>query len=233
VIEPNRLSVPGERSALERVEAIAERVDALDIGRLAPSPMLLLDPDERRPLVAEVEAEADRCGRRPLLDEVCGRVGDALHARLGRPVRFDPVGGYPATPYRADDAALVVTAVIDAVAVAVMEDRVAPATAARLAGPGRALLGLPPLDGPDPASGGRPLAEPSAADWAEAVDGDTRIDRYSPIPIGARVAFAIIAALVLAPAAVFAGAVQGQTGAGVLAGLAIVAVCWLVATYRR
>jgi hypothetical protein len=44
---------------------------------------------------------------------------------------------------------------------------------------------------------------------------------------------ATITACTVGPAAVFLGVASGSTAAGILAGLAVVAVCWLVATYRR
>jgi len=234
LIEANRLSAPGERAALERVERIVERVDGFRVEMLALSPDALLDPDEHARLVAELEAEAARCGRRDLLDEVRDRVRSTLAIRAAQPTRFDPVYRSPLTPMRAEDAAAVVMSVTDAVAVAVLEDRLAPETAARLAGPGRDLLGLPPLGARAAASVTRPaIPEPSADDWAEAATGEARTGDYTPLPVGVRVGVATMAATVLAPVAIFVGVGSGQTVAGMLAALAIVAVCWLVATYRR
>ncbi len=234
MIEANRLSNPGERAALVRVEAIAARADGLQVELFAPSGLALLDPDERARLVAEVKAEADRTGRRQLLDEVCGRVSGTLQARLSRPVRSGPVGLLSLTPGRPDDEAALITIVTDAIAVAVMEDRLQPVTAARLSAPGRTLLGLPLLGGLGGPSAASPLdvPEPSPQDWADAAAGGARAGVYTPFPVGHRVALATIVACTAGPIALFIGAGVGQTGAGILAGLAVVALCWLAATYR-
>ena len=233
MIEPNRLSVPGERAALARVEAIVERIDERRVELFAPSRQDLLDPDEHAQLVGELEAEAGRCGRRELLDDVRGRVRDALLTRLASPMRFDPVGRSPMTPTRPDDAALMVMTVTDAVAVAVMEDCIPSDTAERLSTPGRVLLGLPPLGEPGGPGADERVPEPSAEDWAVARAGDMQAGGYSPVPVGLRVALATIAACTLGPAAVVVGVAVGQTGVGILAGLAVVAVCWLLATHHR
>jgi hypothetical protein len=75
--------------------------------------------------------------------------------------------------------------------------------------------------------------EPTAEDWAEAAVGETQAGDYSPVPVGVRIALATATAVIAGPVAVFVGVGIGQTGAGLLVALAIVAVCWLVATYRR
>jgi hypothetical protein len=233
-MEANRLTVPGERAALERVEAIAGRIDGLRIEMFAPSRQSLLDPDEHARLATELRAEADRCGRRRLLDDVTGRVGDALRARLSQPLRYDPVVRYSLSPTRPDDEAIMLMTVTDAAAVAVMEDRLRPETAQRLSMPGRVLLGLSPL-GESVASVGEAssIPEPSDADWTAAAIGDARVGGYTPMPVGLRVVASIVTAIVLGSVALFAGVAIGQTGAGILAALAVVAVCWLVATYHR
>jgi hypothetical protein len=235
MIEPNRLSSPGERAALARVEAIVERIDGLRIEMLALSQDALLDPEEHARLMGQVEAEAERCGRRELLHDVLDRVRTALHARLAEPTRFDPIGRYPLTPTRAEDAAAIVMTATDAVAVAVMEDRISTDTAARLSAPGRMLLGLPPLGDQrlPPAGGDAGVPEPSAEDWAAASAGDLWVGDHTPVPVGLRIALATAAACILGPAALVVGVAVGQTGAGILAGLAVVAVCWLAATYRH
>jgi hypothetical protein len=234
MIEPNRLSAPGERAALERVEAIVERVDGLRLEMFAPSQVALLDPEDHAHLMGELEAEADRCGRRELLDDVLERVRSALNARVAQPSRFDPVGRYPLTPGRPEDTALILMTVTDAVAVAVVEDRLAPQTASRLSAPGRTLLGLPPIGDPGPPTEREPrIEEPSAEDWAAAAADEPQPDEHSPFPVGARVGFATMGAVLFGSIAVFVGAGIGQTGAGLLAALAIVAVCWLIATYHR
>jgi hypothetical protein len=78
-----------------------------------------------------------------------------------------------------------------------------------------------------------PVDESTVDDWAEAAIGERQTGGYSPIPVGLRIAVATVVAVIFGPVAVFVGVGIGQTGAGILAGLAIVAVCWLVATYRR
>jgi hypothetical protein len=235
VIEANRLSVPGERAALERVEAVVAAIDATRVEMLAPSRATLVDPDERADLVQALEADADRCGRRELLDDVRERVRDAIHRRLTRPLRGDASGiqGQVVFPTRAEDAALIELTLVDAVAVAVMEDRLDAETAARLAAPGRLLLGLPALGGAGPRRLPPSLPEPTADDWAEAASGDTRVGGYSPIPVTARIVVATVIACTAGPAAMFAGVAGGSTLVGIAAGLAVVALCWLFATYHR
>jgi hypothetical protein len=233
VIEPNRLAAPGERAALERVEAVVEAIDGLHVDLVAISPGSLLDPDEHAALIAELEMEADRSGRRELLELVRDRVRSALSIRVAQPTRFDPVVRYAITPQRPEDAAATVLTVTDAVAVAVMQDRLDTAAAARLAGPGRALLGLPPLGDPRAEPGPAPVPEPTAADWADAETGGAMVTGDARIPVGVRVGVATVTAAVLGPVAVFEGMRAGQAVPGILAGLAVVAVCWLVATYRR
>lgn len=234
MIEANRLTSPGERAALERVEEVAARIDGLRLELFALSRLDLPDPDEHARLVAEVEAEAERCGRRALLGDVCERVRDALRMRLGQPLRLDPIGRYPLSPTRADDAALVEMAVTDAVAVAVMEDRISSNTAARLSAPGRALLGLPLLGDPGAAPVDRPLVpEPTAEDWAAAEPGDAPAESPSVVPATGRIVAAVVIACTVGPAALFAGVAGGSTAVGILAGLGVVALCWLLATYRR
>ncbi len=265
MIEPNRLSNPAENAALARAGAVADRLDQVRVERFVPSHLAMLEPHEHAALLRELEAEADRCGRRDLLDGVRARVGDQLVARF-TPLAYRGMIAYPvglASTARPEDEAAVISAVRDAVSVALLEDRLDADTAARLAEPGRALLGLPPLhrgswareadaDGrgdaaadaaaeaeviPEqkPGGPGAPpgVPEPSASDWTEAAVGDARVGGYEPFPVGLRVALATILACTAGPAAVFVGVAIGQTGAGLLAGLAIVAVCWLAATYHR
>lgn len=233
MIELNRLSVPGERAALERVEAIVEQIDDLPIERFVPARHTLPSPEDHARLVAELEGEADRCGRRALVDDVRDRVRAAVHARLYGQLRRMPtsVVGYAIVGIRADDAAAIEMTLVDAVAVAVMEDRLATEIAGGLSLPGRALLGLPPL-GESAIAPADPVPEPTADDWAAAAAGDAQAGGYTPMPVGLRVAVATVAATILAPVAVFAGVGVGQTGIGILAGFAVVAVCWLAATYH-
>ena len=235
MIRPNTLSNRAEDSALARVEAIVERIDDTPVQRYAISGLSVPERATHARLLAELEVAADRCGRRDLLDDVRDRVQGRLISRFA-PLAYLGSVAYPIPLHstaRPQDEALVVSAIVDAVAVALLEDRLDLRTAAQLSATGRQLLGLPPLD-PDAADASPPsVEEPTAADWAEAADGDTQTGGYSPIPVGLRVGLATVAAVLLAPIAVFVGVGIGQTGAGILAGLAIVAVCWLIATYRR
>ena len=232
MIEPNRLSVPGERAALERVEVIAERIDEVPLEGMAPPRTRMLASEQRAALIAELDAEADRAGRRELLDEARNRVRQAILARVTHKVYL-----YSASPQRSDDVSYLASSIVDAVAVAVMEDRLSPVTATLLSDPGRAILGLAPVvtSGQLPPDFDHPpaaLAEPTAEDWAEAAVGDTKPGDYEPIPVGLRVALATMAAVIFAPLAIFVGVGSGQTVFGILAGLAVVAVSWLVATYK-
>jgi hypothetical protein len=135
-------------------------------------------------------------------------------------------------PRRADDSALILMTVTDAAAVAVVEDRLAPETAARLANPGRRMLGLPLLRGAVVAARAAAIPEPSPDDWAAAAQNASAPSTYEPIPVGLRVGLATMAAVIFAPLAVFVGVGSGETLFGILAGLAVVAVCWLAATYQ-
>jgi len=233
MIEPNRLSAPGERAALARVEEIAERIDEVPIEHMALARTRMLSPERRGALLEELDAEADRCGRRVLLDDARDRVRQAVLARTAQPLYL-----YSGSPQRADDVSYLATSIVDAVAVAVMEDRLSPETASLLSTPGRNTLGLAPVAAaarmpPDVTGSGRRAPEPSAEEWTEAAQGDTRPGDYSPIPVGLRVGLATMGAVVFGSVAVFVGVGIGQTGAGLLVGLAIVAVCWLIATYHR
>lgn len=242
--EPIRRSAPGEGAALARVEVLLERIDTLQLEQFAPSILDVPEPDEHARLVEALEATADRSGRRALLDEVRGRVRHVLEVHMAQPRRYDPIGRYPLSPSRPDDVALALVTVVDAVSVAVMEDRLPVDLAVRLSTPGRALLGLPPL-GDDEAAPSRPaVGAPSAEDWAEAADGATAIghradadaDAATPsvMPVvDGRTVLAIALACTLGPLAILGGVVGGTTGLGVLVGLAVVVLCWLLATYRR
>ena len=231
--EPNRLSAPGEHAALERVEEIAERIDEVPIERMTLPRTRMLSPEHRGALLEELDTGADRCGRRVLLEDARNRVRQAVLARTAQPLYL-----YSGSPQRADDISYIATSIVDAVAVAVMEDRLSLETASLLSTPGRNLLGLAPVAAaarmPAAVTGAeRSVPEPTADDWAEAAAGDAQTGGYSPVPVGLRIGVATIAAVVFAPVAVLLGVGIGQTGAGILAGLAIVAVCRLVATYRR
>lgn len=234
MIDVNRLSAPGERAAIERVEQIAERIDALPLEQMPMPSTRLLRSEERAALIAELDAAADRAGRTALLEDARNRVRQAILARMAHKAYL-----YSASPRRSDDVSYLASALVDAVAVAVMEDRLSPVTATLLADPGRAILGLAPVAPsgelpPDLVERSRPRAEPTPEDWAEAAAANRPDpDAYQPIPVGLRIGVLTMAATILAPIAVFIGVGSGETVFGILAGLAIVAVCWLLATYHR
>jgi hypothetical protein len=135
--EPNRLSAPGERAALARVEVIAERLDELPLDRFVPARHTFPEPEERARLLAELEREAGRCGRSELLADVCNRLGTAIRASAAARRRTGGDNRAVLGPRRLHRClALVELALTDAALVAVMEDRLDPVTAAKLAGPG-------------------------------------------------------------------------------------------------
>lgn len=233
MIELNRLSIPGERAALERVEEIAERIDEMPIERMALPRARMLSPERRGELLEELDAEAGRCGRTELLEDARNRVRQALLARTAQPLYL-----YSGSPQRADDVSYLASAIVDAVAVAVMEDRLSLETASLLSTPGRTLLGLAPVAfaarmAPEVTGSAPRVPEPSADDWAEAARGDAKPGGYQPMPVGLRVGLATMAATILAPVVLFVGVGVGQVLMGILGALAVVAVCWLIATYRR
>lgn len=239
-IRANTLANRAEDAALARVEEIVERLDATRVERIALSPDSVPDPTTHARLVARLEAEADERGRRELLDDVRQQVRATLVQRFSPlSVRVGAGLPSPAGPtLRAEDEAMIVLAVMDTVSVAVMEDRLDPETARQLADPGRRLLGLPPIAAPSDAVLGAgasgALSEPSAADWAEAAAGETRIDgTYTPMPVTVRIVLATVAACTIGPGAVFVGVAGGSTLLGLAAGLAVVALCWVFATYGR
>jgi hypothetical protein len=231
MIEANRLSAPGERAALERVEEIAERIDQVPLESMPLPRTRMLTSQQRGDLLAELDSAAERAGRLELLEDARNRVRQAILARFGVKVYL-----YSGTPRRADDVSSIASAIVDAVAVAVMEDRLSPATAVALSEPGRAFLGLAPVAPsgqlPPEMPHDEPVPEPTPEDWAAATAGDAKPGDDEPIAVGLRVGLATIAAVILGPAAVFAGVAAGQTGMGILGGLAVVALCWLAATYH-
>ena len=116
--------------------------------------------------------------------------------------------------------------------------------AARLADPGRALLGLDPTARPRcfvgrSATGGpapTPAWEPSAEDWREAAL-DEADPQAPPAALSGthlmRVAVFSAIALFGAPTVALAGMVNDMPVIGILAAVAIVLVCWTLATFRR
>jgi hypothetical protein len=238
VIELNRLSNPGEAAAFARLEAILERVDAAPLGQLALSRLAMPGSEEHAAMVAELETEADRCGRRELLDDVRDRVEADVIRRLSPFAYASRLAMYPVPIHsvaRPDEEAVIVTAVVDAVSVALLEDRLQPRTAARLSRPGRSLFGLPPLDEREPpATADEPIVpEPSAADWAEAAAGDTRIGEDEPAPTTARVVLAAVVACTVGPVVLLTGIAGDNALMGVLGAIAVLAICWLLATFGR
>jgi len=157
VIEPNRLTVPGESAARARVEALFARIDELGTALLL-MPVETPDIDAREAGVSDLEALAGRLGRGPLLDEARQRVRDGF---LLRTVSRQPPAWTGTQPLissgTVDDQVARLTALEDVVAVAVVEDRLDLRTAAILAGPGLRALGLPMLESdaavPGPAEG--------------------------------------------------------------------------------
>ena len=153
MIQPNRLSVPGEAAARQRVEVVFEAIDGIPTDRLHG--VALSPREDRDRLVETLEGAVAAAGRGALLDEARDSVRNALSQRLA--VVF-PAGNAGLTLHatgRAADQVELVAAIDDAVAVAVAEDLLDPADARALSEPGRALLGLPPV--------GEEVAEPSPA----------------------------------------------------------------------
>jgi hypothetical protein len=238
VIEPNRLSLPGEAAARERVEVVFKAIDGMTPERLHGVVLSPRDGDERDRLVGTLEGAVAAAGRDELLDEARNSVRNALYQRLT--VIF-PAGIYGISMHmtgRATDQVELVAAIDDAVSVAVAEDLLDPADVRALSEPGRALLGLPPVGGDDADgghAGGRHLPwEPTATDWAEA-QGAAGIDPDAPLPGERGLRLFLFGAIALfgIPVAIGAGIANDQVVLGVLAALAIGAVCWTFATFRR
>ena len=215
-IELNRLSVPGEQAARERVEALFAEIDRLGPHELSMTAIPRRDRESREIQLAELERVADRNGRGALLDEARERVRDALLARVAEPLVPRSLFAAAGRVGRAEDMVEIVEAIEDAVSVAVVEDRLEPGTAHRLAQAGLRVLGLPtPADAPvdpgpaDPAEGAEPgraaAWEPSAQDWAAAVAGETAIERDAdpmPDPHPLRAIFLGVAAVIATLAAI-------------------------------
>jgi hypothetical protein len=240
VIEPNRLSTPGERAARRRVEAIFERIDALtaaDLDLIAARPP---DPDLRDDLLAGLEDAADRHGRGELLEEARSAVRDELFRRISATFPSDRITGGTLPGPSTDDIAGLVLVLQDLVAVAVTEDFLAPDPAATLAEPGRELLGLaePAMDdgGPSaPEAGHDARWAPSAADWAAADEGRTTVDPDVPMPgiRGMWVGFVTVTGVVGVVGALAYGLASDQLLLGALVAAAVAALWWTFATFRR
>jgi hypothetical protein len=145
MIQPGRLSAPGEGAVRARVEAVFEAADRLSPPELWMSAMPLRDERLRRELITDLEQVVASHGRRPLLDDARGRVRDELMERsVSRWTAESGAVGHQ-TVGRSEDLVRILAAIEDAVAVAVAEDLLDPIDAASLADPGRIVLGLPPL----------------------------------------------------------------------------------------
>lgn len=229
----NQLSVPGERAARDRVEDVFAAADRLSPDDLYLTVVPRRDRERRNLLLAELEQTAERAGRRVLLDEALERVRDGLVARAIDPLfpRAAVIGIRPSG--RPEDLAEVMAAIEDAVAVAVVEDRLAPDTADVLAVDGRRLLGLPALGGsPEPAEPEtEPRWAPSAQDWAAAAHGETSVTPGTPMPgiRGMWLTFLVVAGVVAAVASLAWGVLQDQLLLGVLGAIAVIAVAWTLA----
>jgi hypothetical protein len=186
---PNELLPPGEREAIARIEAVYEAVDGLSADDLNASPPPRLDMDDRDERLARLEELADGLGRGDLLDEARDELREAVLARFSAGLAY-PYGRRPVPNARTEDKAAILAALLDLVAVAVVEDRLDPIDAAVLSRAGRLLLGIADGDGdagddqgPDDAPLRPPpspddLARsgaPTDADWAEAEHGSTAI----------------------------------------------------------
>ena len=76
MIEPNRLSVPGEAAARQRVEVVFEAIDRIPTDRLHG--VALSPREDRDRLVETLEGAVAAAGRGALLDEARDSVRNAL-----------------------------------------------------------------------------------------------------------------------------------------------------------
>lgn len=244
MIEPNRLTDPADRAARERVEEVFAAIDRLSPDQLWGVVIGARDMDERKRSLAILESAVAARRRDDLLDDARAQVRDALHGRVGA---AHPVGTYGITTSsasRVEDRVGVSLAIDDAVSVAVAEDLLELDMAARLADPGRALLGLDPLPGLEPSPDGAettgraaaPGWEPSPEDWREAALDEAEPQTPPAALSGThlmRVALFSVVAVVGATTAAVVGTVNDTPVVGVLAAVAIVLVCWTLATFQR
>ena len=258
----NTLTNPGERATRARLEDLMTRIDRLSPADLNTAPIPHPDADARDLLVAMAEAAADRSGRGELLDEAREAVRDALLRRY--------VDQWPSRPYgsayhpvaRTEDQAAVITALEDAVAVAVTEDLLDREDAAALAGPGMLVLGAAGDRGVHRArrhAGGHALTReaalaaeadeaaeaedesastagaPTAEDWAAADRGETAVAPGESYPAQRSVIRFGLIVIGIAGAAM--GLAWGFTATqpliGILLSVAVVAICLTLATYQR
>ena len=184
---PNELLLPGEREAVERIEAVYAAVDELSLADLGWATMEQLDPADRDERLLALEELADGLGRGDLLDDARDELRDTVLSRLSSHHGLVYLAGdLGSASSSAEGRAAIVAALMDLVAVAVVEDRLDPSDASTLARPGRQLLGTasrsddasddhgPLLPPPSPADLALTGA-PSDADWAEAEHGSTAI----------------------------------------------------------
>jgi hypothetical protein len=154
--------------------------------------------DDRDERLARLEELADGLGLGDLLDEARDELREGVLARFSAGLAY-PYGLRPVPNARTEDKAAILAALLDLVAVAVMEDRLDPTDAEVLSRAGRILLGIagggngdagddrdpdaaPLRPPPSPDELARSGA-PTDADWAEAEHGSTAIrprDRSSP-----------------------------------------------------
>ena len=216
MIEPNRLTDPADRAARERVDEVFAAVDRLSPDQLWGVVIGARDMDERERSLATLEAAVATRRRDELLDDTRATIRDAL---LGRVAAAHPVGTYGITitsGSRVDDRVAISLAIEDAVSVAVAEDLLDPDIAAKLADPGRALLGLDPLPGLEPSAGAAAAGdrattawEPSAEDWREAA-----LDEADPQTPPAALSGTHLSRMALFGAIALFGARHGGAGAG-------------------
>jgi hypothetical protein len=230
-----RPPAPGERAARRRVEAVYAAVDRLTVEDLQRSTVPPRDPEQRKLLLGRLERRADQNERGPLLDEARAWLRDALHSRSVSRYRAESgaLGWY--MEGRAEDQAQVLLALEDAVSVAVAEDLLERDDAAALADPGRRLLGLAPLVATPEAPAPSLDWEPTRTDWEAASSGATSV-QGGQWPRGTRmlrVAFLGTAAVIGAGAAMAWGLTEGEPWQGALVAVAVVALCWTLATYRN
>ena len=238
MIQPNRLSVPGEAAARARVEVVFEAIDRVPAERLHGVALSPRDGDVRDGLVDTLQRAVAPAGRPALLDAARATGPDALSQRLA--VVY-PAGSAGLTLHptgRAADQAELVAAIDDAVAVAVAEDLLEPGDARALSEPGRALLGLPPVgsEGDERVAdrgASRQAWEPTAADWAAAQQPTASDDALLPGVRGLWQLFLGAIAVVGILATIGLGVASDQLWLGILGALAIGAVCWTLATFRR
>lgn len=247
MIEPNRLSAPGEHAARARVEAVFERLDEWGPRDLVRVTVGRRDDATAAGTRRELERIARAHGRGELLQEARASVRNRLLARMSSDLVN--VAGIPVTPpARPDDVAGLIGALQDTVAVAVVEDLLDPDLARVLADPGRAILGIADAEEPGRVAGrvddlAHPVArawEPSDRDWSEAAHRTGRADHAEPagdslLPgvRGLWIAFVALFGLAGVIGATGWGIAEGSPWMGALGAVGVVAVAWTLATYRR